>query len=403
MNDDKTVYDLYSHDFKRDPYATFARMRREHPVHLQPGMDFVTQLYFVTSHAAVSQVLTDERHFARDLRQYGFEDGIPDPDIENLVNNHMLNRDGADHRRLRMLVSKAFTPARVREMRPKIQQIADELLDAVAGQGHMDLVADYAYHLPTIVILEMIGIPPADRDRFRVWSNALIMPSMTEDSLADFMRQMSEFLAYLREQIAIRRADPCDDMLSDLIHAEEAGDSLSEGELFGMLMLLMVAGHETTVNLISNAMIALWQNPEQLAMLKADPTLMPTAVEEFLRYDGSVERAFTRYVTADTELGGTVVPQGSIVVPILAAADHDGAVFNEPDSLDITRLPNPHLGFGKGAHYCLGAPLARIEAEIALNSLLARLPDIRPTVELDTLEWRLTPTFRSVVALPVGW
>lgn len=403
MPDDKTVYDLYSQAFKRNAYATFAHMRQDHPVQYQPGIDGVTELYFVTRHADVSQVLTDEQHFARDLAAYGFGEGIPDPDINNLVGNHMLNKDGADHRRMRTLVTKAFTPARVREMRPKIQQIADDLIDAVEPQGHMDLVADYAYHLPTIVILEMIGIPAEDRDRFRAWTNAVVMPTLGEDDLAEFMRQMAEFLAYLRAQIALRRADPRDDLLSELVHAEEAGDHLNEGELFGMLMLLIVAGHETTVNLIANAMIALWRHPDQLAQLQADPGLMPTAVEEFLRYDGSVERAFTRYAMSDTEVGGTTIPAGSMVVPILAAANHDETVFADAEGLDITRQPNPHLGLGKGAHYCLGASLARMEAEIALNTLLQRLPDIRPSGSLDALEMRLTPTFRSVVALPVAW
>ena len=396
-------YDLYSADFKVDPYPIFAAMRRDDPLLHQVGMDGETYLWFATRYADVERVLTSDGPFARDFRAHGREFPIPDPAIDDLVNNHMLNKDGADHRRLRGLVTQAFTPRRVRDMRPRVQAIADELLDSVEAWGAMDLVADYAFHLPTIVILEMMGIPPDDRDKFRAWSNAVIMPAMTPDSFETFMHEMGAFLAYLRSLFAERRVAPAGDLVSALIHAEEAGDRLSEGELFGMVMLLIVAGHETTVNLIGNAMVALWHHPDQLARLRADPGLMPVAVEEFLRYDGSVERAFTRFITYDSVIGGQALAAGEMIVPILAAANHDPAVFADPDRLDITRSPNPHLGFGKGAHYCLGAPLARLEAEVALNTLLRRLPELRPAVPLESLTRRLSPTFRSLEKLPVRW
>jgi cytochrome P450 len=395
-------YDLYSAAFKADPYPTFAAMRRDEPLLRQIGMDDETYLWFATRYADVERMLTDDR-YARDFRAHGLETPFPDPAIDDLVSNHMLNKDGADHRRLRGLVTQAFTPRRVREMRPRIQAIADELLDQVVGRGEMDVVADYAFHLPTIVILEMLGIPPADRDKFRAWSNAIITPTMTPDSLEVFMREMADFLAYLRAFFAERRAAPTGDLISALILAEEAGDKLSEGELFGMVMLLIVAGHETTVNLIGNAMVALWRHPDQLALLRAHPEQMATAVEEFLRYDGSVERAFTRIILSDDALDGAVLPAGEMIVPILAAANRDPAVFADPDRLDVTRAPNPHLGFGKGAHYCLGAPLARLEAEIALNTLLRRLPDLHPAAPLESLARRLSPTFRSLESLPARW
>lgn len=396
-------YDLYSHEFKAAPYDTLAAIRREDPALHQIGLDGETLLWFATRYADVERVLTDDRRFARDLRAHGREFALPDPDIDNLVSNHMLNKDGADHRRLRSLVSQAFTPKRVRDMRPRVQAIADELLDRVAPLGRMDLIADYAYHLPTIVILEMLGIPAADRDRFRAWTNAVINPTFGPDDFAEAMRLMGEFLAYLRALFADRRDSPTGDLVTALVHAEEQGDRLTEGELFGMLMLLIVAGHETTVNLIGNAMVALWRNPDQLDRLRDDPALMPAAVEEFLRYDGSVERAFNRLALDDAPLADATIPAGDNVIPILAAANRDPAVFADPDTLDITRAPNPHLAFGKGAHYCLGAPLARLETEIALNTLLARLPGIRPTVPLDQLRYRLLPTFRSLEALPVEW
>ncbi len=403
MNSINPKYDLYGPEFKADPYPVFAAMRQDDPLLWQIGMDGETYLWFATRYADVERVLTGDGRFARDFRAHGRDEPIPDPDIDNLVSNQMLNKDGADHRRLRALVTQAFTPRRVRDMRPRVQAVADDLIDGVAARGEMDLVADYAFHLPTIVILEMLGIPPADRDRFRAWSNAVIMPTLGPDAVEAFLREMGEFLAYLRSIFAERRAAPAGDLISALIHAEESGDRLSEGELFGMLMLLIVAGHETTVNLIANAMIALWRNPDQLELLRADPGLMPSAVEEFLRYDGSVERAFTRIVLGDEAFDGAAVGGGELIVPILAAANHDPAVFPDPDRLDITRSPNHHLAFGKGAHYCLGAPLARLEAEIALSTLLRRLPSLRPAAPLDSLSWRLTPTFRSVEALPVRW
>ena len=403
MSDPVRKYDLYSHNFKAAPHATFATIRREEPVLHQIGIDGETLLWFATRYDDVERILTDDRRFARDLRAHGYSSGILDPDIDNLVNNHMLEKDGADHRRLRSLVSQAFTPKRVRDMRPRVQTIADELIDRVQPAGRMDLIADYAYHLPTIVILEMLGIPAADRDRFRAWTNAVINPTFDPDGFAEALRLMGEFLAYLRALFADRRANPTGDLVTAMVHAEEQGDRLNEGELLGMLMLLIVAGHETTVNLIGNAMVALWRNPEQLAQLRAEPGLMPAAVEEFLRYDGSVERAFNRLTLDEVGLSSATVPPGEMIIPILAAANRDPAVFANPEALDITRSPNPHLGFGKGAHYCLGAPLARIETEIALNTLLARLPGIRPATPLDALRYRLLPTFRSLEALPVAW
>ena len=403
MNDSKPTYDLYSHDFKSCPYDTFAAMRRDNPVQHQPGIDGETPLWFATRYADVEQILTGEEQFARNLRAHRPNIGIPDPVLDQMLTNHMLNKDGAAHRRLRNLVSKAFTPKRVREMRPRVQAIADELIEGVLARGEMDLMADYAFHLPTIVILEMLGIASEDRAKFKEWSNALILPKMTQEELQEFARLMHEFLAYLAALFAQRRRSPGNDLVSALLQAEEAGDRLSEQELYSMVMLLIVAGHETTVSLLGNAMLALWRHPDQLALLQAQPALMPTAVEEFLRYDGSVERAFSRHLLQEVVLGETAVPPSELVVPILAAANHDPAVFENPEVLDVMRWPNPHVGFGKGAHYCLGAPLARLEAEIGLNTLLQRLPHIQPAIPLTDLRWRLTPTFRSLEALPVKW
>lgn len=403
MSQPERKYDLYSHEMKADPYPTFTAMRRDDPLCHQPGIDGETTIWFATRYADVEKILTHDPMFARDIVAHRPDLITGDDLISRMTSTHMLNKDGADHRRLRALVTKAFTPRRVREMRPRVEQIAAELIDGVLGKGEMDLLHDFAFHLPTIVILEMLGIPTDDREKFKVWSNAILMPALEPDEIARFTQLMEEFIAYLRDLFEDRRQQPTDDMISALVHAEEEGDQLSEEELFSMLVLLIVAGHETTVSLITNAMIALWKHPEQLERLRQDPGLMPIAVEEFLRYDGSVERALARHIMEDADFGGQTARQGGLIIPILAAANRDPAAFEEPDKLDISRSPNPHLAFGKGVHYCLGAPLARMEAEIALNSLLQWLPGLAPRVPLDTLRYRLSPGFRTVESLPVQW
>ena len=263
-------YELYTHEAKANAYALFAKMRQDDPVHCQPGIDGETMIWFVTSYDEVEQVLRDDKHFVREARNALPPEQVYQPNpLEAMMSNHMLNKDWDDHRRLRTLVSQAFTPRRVQTLRPRIQAIANELLDGVANQGHMDLIADYTFHLPTIVIAEMLGIPVADRDKFKVWSQAALMPTLDDDSLAEFMALMQEFMTYLRNLFDERRETPGDDLLSALLQAEADGDSLSEMELFSMLVLLIIAGHETTVSLIANAMVALWQHPDQLELLQA--------------------------------------------------------------------------------------------------------------------------------------
>lgn len=397
-------YDLYSARFKANPYPTFAAMRREAPVWRQIGIDGETPIWFVSRYADVEAVLRDDQTFVRDsnLALPPEQRYAPSP-LEALLFSNMLSFDGEAHRRLRGLVSKAFTPRRVPALRPRIQAIADALIDAAEPHGRMDLLADFAYHLPTIVIAEMLGIPTADRHRFKAWSNAVISPALDAADMAEFMRLMLEFKTYLDALFAARRAEPQDDLVTDLLRVEEAGDSLSVQELYSTLVLLIVAGHETTVNLICNAMLALWRHPEQHALLLADPGLMTTAVDEFVRFDGSVERALTRWVARDTVLDGHQLQRGDLIIVILGSANHDEAVFDQAESLDVTRTPNRHLGFGRGAHYCLGAPLARLETEIAIRTLLERLPDLTLDVPESALVWRATPGFRGLEALPVRW
>lgn len=394
-------YDLYSQALKNDPYPVFAAMRANDPIFRQVGIDGQTPIWFLTAYEDVQALLHADERFTRDASR-----ALPAAEqnpLEALLNNHMLNKDGADHRRLRNLVSLAFTPARVRALRPAIQAIADELLDAAAARGTMDLVADYAFPLPTIVIAQLLGVPAADRERFKVWSNAFVAPALTAAQQAETAERLQAFVAYLEALFAERRAAPRDDLISALLKAEAAGDQLSQAELFSTVVLLIVAGHETTVSLIGNAALALLRDPAALARLAANPAQMPAAVEELLRYDSPVERALVRWVTEDTELRGCPLHRGDLVIGVLGAANRDPAHFDQPEALHLDRPAPRHLAFGHGAHYCLGAPLARLEAEIALNTLLRRLPGLRLAVPETELRWRLVPMFRGLVELPVAW
>lgn len=404
-------YELYSDSFRADPHAVFAQMREHDPVLCQPGIDGETPIWFVTRHEDVAAVLVDDERFVRDprLALTGAQlEELAGPPVAEAINNHMLNRDGDDHRRLRRLVTKAFTPRMVEQLRPRIQEIADGLIDAVAGPGSpgagsMDLAAAYAFPLPITVIAELLGVPQADQDRFRDWSDAIITPVIGSEALERFFGQMGELVEYLTELFAERRAEPRDDLVSALLAARDAQDALSEEEVFGTVVLLIVAGHETTVGLIGNAVLHLLGHPDQLALLRADPSLLPGAIEELLRYDGPVERTLNRWAATDVELGGHTIRRGELVIAIVSSADRDPDRFPEPDRLDVTREDARHLAFGRGSHYCLGAPLARLEAEIALETLFRRLPGLRLAVPREELEWRPTPGFRRLVSLPVAW
>jgi cytochrome P450 len=403
------TYDLYSHDFRQATHETYARMRERDPVHLQPGLDGETPIWFVTRYDDVAAVLTDNERFVLDpelaltpdeLRAR--EQAIPVP-VDERVSTHLLTRDGEDHRRLRRLVTKAFTPRIVEGLRPRIGEIADDLLDRVAARGSMDLVDDFAFPLPITVIAELLGIPADDRDRFRGWSNTFVLPALTPELQEQFARHTEEFVTYLDDLFRERRATPTDDLVSALVRAEEQGDHLSENELYSMVVLLIVAGHETTVSLITNAVQMLLTHPEQLAALRADPALMPNAIEELLRFDSPVERTITRWAAADAEVGGRRIARGDFVIAVIGSANRDEARFQGAGTLDLAREDVRHLGFGRGPHYCLGAPLARLETEIALTRLFDRLPGLRLAIDQEDLYWRPIPLFRSLASLPVAW
>ena len=406
---EKTKYDLYSDAFRATTHETYAAMREHDPVLRQAGLDGETPIWFLTRYEDVVAMLLDDERFVLDpalaLTPEELEaqpSPIP-PELNELINRHVLTTDGDDHRRLRRLVAKAFTPKMVEQLRPRIQVIADGLIDDIEEKGEADLVDSYAFPLPIIVIAELLGIPAVDRDRFRVWSNTFVSPSLGEDALDVFLEHTQQFLTYLTQLFERRRADPADDLVSALLQAEEQGDSLKENELFSMMILLIIAGHETTVSLIANAVLALLTHPEELERLRRDPALVSAAVEELLRYESPVERTITRWAATDVELGGRVIERGHLVIAVLGSANRDASRFPNADKLDLDREDVRHVGFGRGKHFCLGAPLARIEAEIALTTLLRRLPGLRLATEPGELAYRPIPLFRSLVALPVAW
>lgn len=400
-------YDLYSHDFRLTTHATYARMREESPVHVQPGLDGETPIWFVTRYDDVVALLTDNERFVVDpklaLTPAELEAHVAELAADERASENLLAKDGDDHRRLRRLVTKAFTPRIVEQLRPRIQQIADDLIDEVEERGSMELVDHFAFPLPITVIAELLGIPVEDQARFRVWSSNAVMPAFTPEDRELARRRGDEFIAYLDDLFAQRRAQPTDDLVTALVQAEDGGDTLSENELYSMVVLLIVAGHETTVSLITNAVYALLTHREQLAALRADPSLMASAVEELIRFDSPVERTITRWVAADTELGERTLRRGDLVIAVVGSANRDAERFADADTLDLARADNKHVGFGRGPHYCLGAPLARLEAEIALETLFRRLPTIRLEIAENDLYWRPIPLFRSLAELPLAW
>jgi cytochrome P450 len=397
-------YDLYSDAFRADTYATFARMREDDPVFRQPGFDGETPIWFVSRYDDAVAVLLDDETFVRDPRLAldmdevaAFTGGLPESFA--FIENHMLNKDGDDHRRLRRLVTKAFTPRMVEQLRPRVQEIADELIDRVEGRGEMELVEEFAFPLPITVIAELLGVPVVDRERFREWSNAIVTPAASPGDFSGFGEQMQAFVDYLLALFEERRREPRDDLTSALVAVEDGGETLDESELSSM-----VAGHETTVSLIGNAVLALIRHPEQRALLADRPELLSRAVEELVRYDGPVERTLTRWASRDVELRGQEIRRGDLVIVVLGAADRDHERFASPDTLDVAAERDvKHVGFGRGSHYCLGAPLARLEAEVALETLFRRLPGLRLAVPEDELAWRPVPLFRSLAALPLAW
>jgi cytochrome P450 len=359
----------------------------------------------VARYEDVLAVFKDER-FVKDWRKVLTPEQLAQipqiPPVMEPLSKNMLETDPPDHERLRALVSKAFTPRLIARMRPRIQAIADSLLDAVEDEGEMDLIDDYAFPLPITVIAELLGVPSEDRDKFRAWTDAAVSGNGTAEYLETVLvPHMQAFSDYLLGMFEEKREIPKDDLISALVRAEEVGERLSEDELLGMVFLLLVAGHETTVNLIGNGTLALLQHPDQVEKLRDDPSLIKSAIEELLRYDGPLETSPERFAREDVAIGGTVIPRGEMVRVVIAAADRDPERFPDPDALDITRTDNRHLAFGKGIHHCLGAPLARMEGQIAIDTLLRRMPGLWLQEPPESMSWRPGMVMRGLQGLPV--
>lgn len=398
------LFNPLSPDFIRDPYPHYDRLRTSDPIHVTPFGHFVA-----SRHADVTLVMRDKRfgkdYVERSKRRYG--DKIMDEPVFRSMSHWMLQADPPDHTRLRGLVVKAFTARRVEDMRPRIQEIVDQAIDAVIDRGHMDLIEDFAFRLPVTIICEMLGIPEDHREVFykssRDGGRLLDPVPLTPEEIkkgndGNLMAQM-----YFQQLFELRRKNPGDDLTTQLVQAEEDGNKLTNEELTANIILLFGAGHETTVNLIGNGLLALHRNPDQLALLKARPELMEGAIEEFLRYDSSVQMTGRVALEDIEDLGGKRIPKGETVLCLLGSANRDPAVYpDRPDRLDVTRQNVRPLSFGGGIHFCLGAQLARIEAEIAIATLLRRLPDLRID-DVENPEWRPTFVLRGLKRLPASW
>ncbi|WP_437751883.1 cytochrome P450 family protein [Sorangium sp. So ce1389] len=390
-----------SPEFKANAYSIYARLRAEEPVHRTTLPDG-RALWLVTRYEDCVAALKDER-LVKDWTSLGLE--LFGVDSERMqLERHMLNMDPPTHTRLRAIVNKAFTPRLVEGLRGRIQAIADGLLDEVQGRGEMDLVADYAFPLPIMVIAEMLGVPVEDRYRIRAWSDAVVSGVPTREKMERVGAQLKEFKDYILAMVEERRQAPREDLLSALVHVEEEGaGKLDEKELLSMVFLLLVAGHETTVNLIANGVLALLTHPAEREKLRADPSLMKTAIEELLRFDSPVETATFRFAREAVELGGAVIPKGDLVIVVLGSANRDPELTPSPETLDLAREPNRHIAFGLGVHYCLGAPLARLEGQIAIGTILRRMPDLALKVPLESVQIRPSLLVRGPVALPVSF
>ncbi|HEY0695217.1 MAG TPA: cytochrome P450 [Kribbella sp.] len=382
--------------FIQDPHKLYEQLREAGPVSEVLVWGGVAA-WLVTRYAEARQLLNDPRlgkdhHRILELFPPELAGAHSTP-----MSAHMLHSDPPDHTRLRRLVSKAFTARTVAGLRPEIEQITEELLEEMTGAETVDLIESFALPLPIRVISALLGVPKRDHTRLRDWAN----PLLTEAEAGEIARAQVELADYLHGLVTDKRADPADDLVSALVGVSEQGDQLSTTELINMIFLLIIAGYETTVNLIGNGVLSLLRDPARLAEVRADATLLPGTVEELLRLDSPLNLATNRYTIEPVTVGEVTIPANQIVLVSLLSANHDGAQFAEPDHLDVHRETNPHLAFGHGIHYCLGAPLARLEGEIAIGRLLHRFPALSLDVAAPAPRYRLSTLMRGLSALPV--
>jgi len=393
---------IVSSEFKADPFPFLKRLRASEPV-FRTALPDGTSVWLVTRYEDVLALLRDDRFTKNRRRALTPQQArkLPwTPPMFRPLERNMLDLDPPDHTRLRSLVHKAFTPHLVEQMRTRVQTLAAELLDVVGPRGEMDLIKDYALPLPMTIITEILGVPTKDRDAFHKWSNAVVSLTSPKPTLR-VIPGVWRFIRYLRRFFKVRRRDPQDDLTSALIKAEEAGEKLSEDELLAMVFLLLIAGHETTVNLIGNGTLALLQNPDQMERLRSEPSLIKSAVEELLRFTSPVLMTTERYALDNAIMHDVTIPRGEMILGVIGSANRDETVFDKPDELNLAREPNKHISFGQGIHFCLGAPLARMESQIAVNTLLERKPNLQLKVDPQSLRWRSSMMLRGLQALPV--
>ncbi|MCH9668914.1 MAG: cytochrome P450 [Actinomycetia bacterium] len=390
--------DLDSPEFLADPFPFYDRLRRESPVY-RTRMCYLgdTDIYLLSRYADCAELTTDRR-FRRAVEGVAPLQ-IPES-LKFMATDSMILMDDPEHQRLRSLVSRAFTPAAVSRLADRVDAVTGELLGGFGSGQCIDLIPAYALPIPVTVISEMVGVPTAERGQFHD-AMELVIEGIGKYGIEKAAEKMESVIDYVRELIHRRRSDPADDIMTGLIHASEDGDTLTEDEVVAMVFLLVTAGYETTYNLIANGVHALLAHPGQLERLKANPDLIETAVEEILRYTGTIGGTKPNYASEDVELHGIRIPRGAMVIPLLASANRDPKAFDNPEMFDIGRDPNYHLAFSKGPHFCLGANLARVETRIAIKNLITRFPGLQLAVEPGELNMVPVPFWRRLTALPV--
>jgi|DewCreStandDraft_1066081.scaffolds.fasta_scaffold00059_118 cytochrome P450 len=399
--------DLLTPEVLRDPYTYFGHIRENDPVHWNPRWGG----WLVTRYDDVARAFRDPETFSSD-RMASLVTELTEADREklwlliNYFSKWMVFTDPPYHTRVRMLVNKAFTPVSVEKLRPRARQIIDELLSQVEPRGHMEFIRDFAFHLPVIVISEYLGVPVEDREQVKEWSDetsrVFFIRADEPDRRERSQEGLQRLLEYFEPMVHERRKHPRDDLITALVQAEERGDLLSDEEVLATCTVLLFAGHETTTNLLANGLVAFMEHRDQWELLQRQPNLIKPAVEELLRYDGPVKATF-RWAKREAELGGKTIKEGDRMLLVLAAANRDPRKFDNPDELDIARTPNPHVAFGHGIHVCLGAPLARLEAQEAFLALSQRFPQIRLAVAPEELQYHPTIVARALKELPVEW
>jgi cytochrome P450 len=395
--------DITSAGFKANPFPFYESLRRDHPVY-SVSLPNRTSAWLISRYDDVVAALKDPRLVKNRRSVPGSKKtGLAwTPRMFEPLTRNMLDSDPPDHTRLRMLVHKAFTPRVVENMHERIAAVANALLNDMTSDQHVNLIERYALPIPTTIIAELIGVPAHDRHQFHRWSSTIVSITLSAWSTLRAIPALRAFLQYIRSQVEARRRRSQDDFLSALVAVEESGERLSTDELVAMVFLLLIAGHETTVNLIGNGILTLLQHPDQMARLRETPTGIETAVEELLRYAGPLDTATERFAREDISFGDITIPRDAVVYAVLASANRDERQFNEPNTLDLARQPNRHVAFGHGIHFCLGAPLARLEGQLAIRTLLQRTDALRLAIPQDAIRWRQGLVLRGVKTLPVN-